>query len=51
MTCVPHIAAERYKFIKCGMQAFNTFKIVPPGIGIVDQADRGATPNRTAENL
>ena len=23
--------AERYKFIKWGMQAFNTFKVVPPG--------------------
>ncbi|MFI4923139.1 MAG: aconitate hydratase, partial [Burkholderiales bacterium] len=29
--------AERYKFMKWGMQAFNTFKVVPPGIGIVHQ--------------
>ena len=31
--------AERYKFIKWGMQAFNTFKVVPPGIGIVHQVN------------
>ncbi len=30
---------ERYKFIKWGMQAFNTFKVVPPGIGIVHQVN------------
>src|SRR5438067_2303812 len=29
--------AERYKFMKWGMQAFDTFKVVPPGIGIVHQ--------------
>ena len=29
--------AERYQFMKWGMQAFNTFKVVPPGIGIVHQ--------------
>ncbi|MGH8753979.1 MAG: aconitate hydratase [Burkholderiales bacterium] len=28
---------ERYQFMKWGMQAFNTFKVVPPGIGIVHQ--------------
>jgi aconitate hydratase len=28
---------ERYQFMKWGMQAFDTFKIVPPGIGIVHQ--------------
>jgi aconitate hydratase len=28
---------ERYQFLKWGMQAFNTFKVVPPGIGIVHQ--------------
>lgn len=28
---------ERYQFIKWGMQAFNTFGVVPPGIGIVHQ--------------
>ncbi|TAK94140.1 MAG: aconitate hydratase, partial [Verrucomicrobia bacterium] len=26
---------ERYQFLKWGMQAFDTFKVVPPGIGIV----------------
>src|SRR5438067_11935956 len=26
---------ERYQFMKWGMQAFDTFKVVPPGIGIV----------------
>src|SRR6266446_6185742 len=25
---------ERYQFMKWGMQAFDTFKVVPPGIGI-----------------
>ena len=28
---------ERYQFIKWGMQAFQTFKVIPPGIGIVHQ--------------
>ncbi|OIP11002.1 MAG: aconitate hydratase 1 [Betaproteobacteria bacterium CG2_30_68_42] len=31
--------AERYKFIKWGMQAFDTFRVVPPGIGIVHQVN------------
>jgi aconitate hydratase len=31
--------AERYKFIKWGMQAFDTFKVVPPGVGIVHQVN------------
>jgi len=31
--------AERYKFIKWGTQAFDTFKVVPPGIGIVHQVN------------
>ncbi len=31
--------AERYRFIKWGMQAFDTFKVVPPGIGIVHQVN------------
>ena len=31
--------AERYKFLKWGMQAFATFKVVPPGIGIVHQVN------------
>ena len=30
---------ERYQFLKWGMQAFDTFKVVPPGIGIVDQVN------------
>ena len=30
---------ERYKFMKWGMQAFETFKVVPPGIGIVHQVN------------
>src|SRR6185369_8986292 len=28
---------ERYQFLKWGTQAFTTFKVVPPGIGIVHQ--------------
>ena len=28
---------ERYQFLKWGMDAFSTFKVVPPGIGIVHQ--------------
>jgi aconitate hydratase len=31
--------AERYRFLKWGMQAFNTMKIVPPGNGIVHQVN------------
>lgn len=30
---------ERYQFIKWGMQAFDTFGVVPPGIGIVHQVN------------
>ena len=30
---------ERYQFIKWGMQAFQTFKVVPPGVGIVHQVN------------
>jgi len=30
---------ERYQFMKWGMQAFDTFKVVPPGIGIVLQVN------------
>ena len=30
---------ERYKFVKWGMQAFNSFKVVPPGFGIVHQVN------------
>lgn len=28
---------ERYQFMKWGMQAFNTFNVIPPGFGIVHQ--------------
>jgi aconitate hydratase len=31
--------AERYLFIKWGMQAFSALKVVPPGIGIVHQVN------------
>ncbi|HEY8555511.1 MAG TPA: aconitate hydratase AcnA, partial [Burkholderiales bacterium] len=31
--------AERYRFMKWGMQAFDTFRVVPPGIGIVHQVN------------
>jgi aconitate hydratase len=31
--------AERYQFMKWGMQAFDTFKVVPPGVGIVHQVN------------
>ena len=30
---------SRYEFLKWGMQAFDTFKVVPPGIGIVHQVN------------
>jgi aconitate hydratase len=30
---------ERYQFLKWGMQAFDMFKVVPPGIGIVHQVN------------
>ena len=30
---------ESYRFMKWGMQAFDTFKVVPPGIGIVHQVN------------
>jgi aconitate hydratase len=30
---------ERYKFLKWGQQAFKTFGVVPPGIGIVHQVN------------
>ncbi|MGH8682062.1 MAG: aconitate hydratase AcnA, partial [Burkholderiales bacterium] len=30
---------ERYEFMKWGMQAFDTFRVVPPGIGIVHQVN------------
>ncbi len=30
---------QRYRFLKWGMQAFNGFRVVPPGIGIVHQVN------------
>ncbi len=30
---------ERYEFMKWGMQAFSTFRVVPPGFGIVHQVN------------
>jgi aconitate hydratase len=30
---------ERYRFMKWGMQAFDTFGVIPPGIGIVHQVN------------
>src|SRR5476651_776172 len=30
---------EPYQFMKWGMQAFDTFKVVPPGVGIVHQVN------------
>ena len=45
---------ERYQFMKWGMQAFDTFKVVPPGIGIVHQVNleylfRGLRGHKTGE--
>ncbi|HET9644055.1 MAG TPA: aconitase family protein, partial [Burkholderiaceae bacterium] len=45
---------ERYQFMKWGMQAFDTFKVVPPGFGIVHQVNleylaRGV--HKTAEGV
>jgi aconitate hydratase len=31
--------AERYQFLKWGMGAFDTFKVIPPGIGIIHQVN------------
>ncbi|MBM4354878.1 MAG: aconitate hydratase AcnA [Deltaproteobacteria bacterium] len=30
---------ERYRFLKWGQQAFRTFRVVPPGVGIVHQVN------------
>ena len=30
---------ERYQFLKWGQQAFNNFRIIPPGVGIVHQVN------------
>ncbi len=45
---------ERYEFMKWGMQAFDTFGVVPPGFGIVHQVNleylaRGV--HKTADNV
>ncbi|HUG21803.1 aconitate hydratase AcnA [Piscinibacter sp.] len=45
---------ERYQFMKWGMQAFDTFRVVPPGFGIVHQVNleylaRGV--HKTAERV
>ena len=45
---------ERYQFMKWGMQAFETFGVVPPGFGIVHQVNlehlaRGV--HKTADNV
>jgi aconitate hydratase len=45
---------ERYKFMKWGMQAFDTFGVVPPGFGIVHQVNleylaRGVHKQATAD--
>lgn len=34
-----HRNNERYQFMKWGMQAFDTFEVVPPGVGIVHQVN------------
>ena len=44
---------ERYEFLKWGQQAFKTFGVVPPGIGIVHQVNleylaKGVLPRSTA---
>ncbi|MCS6873051.1 MAG: aconitate hydratase AcnA [Pyrinomonadaceae bacterium] len=31
--------AERYRFLKWGTQAFNSFRVIPPGVGIVHQVN------------
>ncbi len=31
--------ASRYQFLKWGMQAFDTFSVIPPGIGIIHQVN------------
>ncbi len=47
--------SERYQFMKWGMQAFDTFKVVPPGIGIVHQVNleylaRGVHAKKTGKD-
>ena len=38
---------ERYEFMKWGMQAFDTFGVVPPGFGIVHQVNLEHGARRT----
>jgi aconitate hydratase len=45
---------ERYQFMKWGMQAFDTFRVVPPGFGICHQVNLeylAAGVHRTADGL
>ena len=46
---------ERYQFLKWGQQAFKTFQLIPPGIGIVHQVNleylaKGVLSQKTAIN-
>ena len=40
---------ERYEFMKWGMQAFDTFGVVPPGFGIVHQVKPRISGARRAQ--
>lgn len=40
---------ERYEFLKWGQQAFQTFQVVPPGIGIVHQVNLEHIANVVSE--
>ena len=47
---------ERYEFLKWGQGAFETFKVVPPGVGIIHQVNleyfaRGVYTTRNAEGI
>jgi aconitate hydratase len=41
---------ERYEFLKWGQEAFKTFKVVPPGIGIVHQVNLEHIASVVTEN-
>lgn len=41
---------ERYEFLNWGQQAFETFKVVPPGVGIVHQVNLEYIATVVAEN-
>ncbi len=41
---------ERYEFLNWGQQAFDTFKVVPPGIGIVHQVNLEQIASVVTEN-